>query len=187
MKVVVISPPTPVVTKEEAKQHLLVEHSGDDFLIETLIQAATAWLDGPAGWLSRAIGVQILEWQSCEWPCHIDDLPFPPMIGIVSVKYIDPEGVEQSWPLVDPISFINMPSVRGQVGDVKIRYRAGYGAPADDEPTTWVNAAPAPIKVSIMMLVAQWYRTREAAVVGASVEALPFGVEQLLQPYRVYR
>jgi hypothetical protein len=187
MKVVVITPPSPVVSKEEAKKHFLVEHSLDDVLIETFIQSATQWLDGPAGWLSRAIGVQVLEWQGCEWPCHIDELPYPPMLEIVSVKYVDSDDVEQTWPIVEPVCFDDMPAVRGRQGDVKIQYRAGYGSKNGDEPPVWSNAAPAPIKVAIMMLVAQWYRTREPTVIGASVESLPFGVEQLLQPYRVYR
>jgi len=187
MKVVVITPPTPIVTKEEAKKHLIVEHNDDDDLIETLIQAATAWIDGPAGWLGRALGVQVLEWQRCSWPCAGEVLPFPPEIEVISVKYIDPDGVEQSWPVPTPLYWSNLPRIRGRDGDLKIRYRAGYGIPQAGNAGVFENKAPAPIKVAIMMLVAQWYKNPMSVSVGAAVDNLPFSVEALLQPYRVFR
>ena len=186
MRVVVIEPPQPVVTLVEAKKHLIVEHSDDDTLIETYILAATTWLDGPAGRLGRALGVQVLEWQSCAWPCKDFRLPYPPEIEVVSVRYIDPDGVAQVWPFPTPLYFDDLPALRGRDGDLKIRYRAGYGT-ASGDPVVWTNAVPAPIKVAIMMLVHQWYHTRSPVVVGATVETLPFAVEALLSPFRVYR
>lgn len=186
MHVVVIEPPQPVVTLDEAKKHLIVEHSDDDTLIDTYILAATAWLDGPAGRLGRTLGVQVLEWQLSDWPCHGFRLPYPPEIEVLSIKYIDPDGIEQTWPFEAPLYFENLPTLRGREGDLKIRYRAGYGASSGD-PVIWTNAVPAPIKVAILMLVHQWYHTRSPVVVGAPVETLPFAVEALLSPYRVYR
>jgi uncharacterized phiE125 gp8 family phage protein len=186
MKVVVIEAPTPVVTLAEAKKHLIVEHSDDDDFIEMLVMAATGLLDGPAGILRRALGVQILEWQRCNWPCEEEALPFPPEIEIVSVKYVDSDGVEHNWPFPTPLFFGDMPAVRGREADVKIRYRAGYGT-ASGDPVSWANAVPPPIKVAILMLVAQWYATRSQVSIGAAVEALPFAVETLLFPYRVFR
>jgi len=188
MKVVVIEPPEPVVTKEEAKRHLVIDAGlvDDDVLIESLILAATAWLDGPAGWLGRALGMQILEWQRCDWPSNREVLPFPPEIEIISVKYIDPSGVEQTWPFPVPLYFEDMPAVRGREGDIKIRYRAGYGAPDASNPEAWVNSAPAPIKTAVLMLVAQWYRTREPITIGDQPYTLPFTVEALLSPYRIW-
>lgn len=187
MLVKVIEPPQPVVTLSEAKKHLIVEHSDDDTLIDTYILAATAWLDGPAGWLGRTLGVQVLEWQLSDWPCHGFSLPYPPEIEVISVKYIDPDGVEQTLPVPSqPFYLDDMPAIRGRERDLKIRYRAGYGTSSGD-PVVWANAVPAPIKVAILMLVAQWYRNRSPIAVGATVESLPFAVEALLSPYRVYR
>jgi uncharacterized phiE125 gp8 family phage protein len=186
MKVIVIQAPQPVVSKEEAKRHLLVEHSDDDTFIEVLIAAATTWIDGPAGWLGRALGVQVLEWQRCDWPCEGEPFPYPPEIELVSIGYVDRDGAEQEWTPPSPLQFDSAPPVRGRSGDVKIRYRAGYGS-ASGDPVVWTNNVPAPIKVAILMLVAQWYRTRAPVSIGAAVEELPFGVEALLSPYRVYR
>lgn len=186
MTVVVIEPPSPVVSKEEVKRHLLVDHSDDDLLIETYILAATAWLDGPAGWLGRSLGVQVLEWQLSAWPCNGTQLPYPPEIEVISVEYIDPDGAEQAWPFPTPLYYDDLPALRGRAGDLKIRYRAGYGTSSGD-PVVWTNAVPAPIRVAILMLVSQWFHNRQPVVIGATVEALPFAVEALLSPYRVYR
>lgn len=188
MKVIVIEPPAPVVTLEEAKRHLVIDADlqDDDILIESLVAAATAWLDGPAGWLNRALGVQVLEWQRCDWPSNREALPFPPEIEIISISYIDPAGAVQNWPVPDPLYFENMPAVRGRDGDVKIRYRAGYGSQSAETPDNWTNAIPAPIKTAILMLVAQWYRTREPIAIGDQPYTLPFTVEALLSPYRIW-
>lgn len=188
MTVIVIEPPLPVVSVEEARRHLRVEHSEDDALIEGLIAAATAWLDGPDSWLGRAIGGQVLEWRLDSWPCRDGfTLPYPPEVEVISVVYIDPEGDEQTWPFPTPLYWDDLPAVRGRPGDIRIRYRAGYGAFDTADPPVWTNAAPAPIKVAIMMLVAQWYENREAAVVGATPEDMPNSVKALVNPYRVYR
>jgi uncharacterized phiE125 gp8 family phage protein len=189
MTVIVIEPPSPVVTVAEAKRHLRIEAdiTEDDAHIEGLIAAATAWLDGPDGWLGRALGGQILEWQSDTWPCVGFGLPYPPEVEILSIKYIDPGGDEQTWPIPSPLYFDDLPAVRGRSGDIKIRYRAGYGAFNNEDPPVWVNAIPAPLRVAILMLVAQWYETREAVTVGVSAEEVPNGVKALVQPYRVYR
>ena len=68
-----------------------------------------------------------------------------------------------------------------------IRYKAGYVAPDPDDETQTIPSVPPPIKVAILMLVQQWYQTRAAVVIGATVETLPFGVEALLSPHRIYR
>ncbi len=41
-------------------------------------------------------------------------------------------------------------------------------------------------RVAVKMIVAQWYAIREPVQIGASVERLPFAVEALLAPWRVY-
>lgn len=188
MTVVVITPPSAVVSLEQAKKHCKVELSEtyDDVLISAYIDAATAWLDGPSGWLGRALGMQILELQLCEWPSNPVTLPFPPTIEVLSIAYVDPDGAEQTLDVPDPLWFENMPAVRGRPGDVKIRYRAGYATVAAGEPPVWTNAAPAPIEVAMLMLVAHWYENREAVQIDSTAVELPFAVEALLSPYRVW-
>lgn len=188
MTVIVITPPVPVVTFEEVEKHLVEVPAEDKSYVEALTAAATAWIDGPAGWLGRAIGVQLLEWRLSAWPCEPDwRLPYPPEIEIDSISYVDPYGVKREWPFPTPLYWDNLPAVRGRPGDIRIRYWAGYGHRDPNDAGKWVNEAPAPIKVAIMMLVAQWYGTRAATVVGATPAEMPFAVNALLQPFRVYR
>lgn len=64
MRVIVVEPPKPVVTWEEADQHLKLDgDTSQKSFVEGLIAAATAHIDGPDGWLGRALGVQTLEAQ----------------------------------------------------------------------------------------------------------------------------
>lgn len=176
MTVIVIEPPSPVVSLEDAKRHLRVEHSEDDQLIAAYAAAATAWLDGPSGILGRALGPQILEWRLDEWPCQDTTFPYPPLIEVISVKYVDPGGDEQDFPVPSPFYLEDMPAVRGRSGDIRIKYRAGY----DSE-------IPASISIAILMLVAQFWEVREASIVGSSIEEMPFGPKLLLGPFCVYR
>ena len=58
--VVTVPPTTPVVTLDEAKQHLRVLHDDDDLMIQQLIDTAVGYLDGPDGVLGRALAPQTI-------------------------------------------------------------------------------------------------------------------------------
>ncbi len=64
-----------------------------------------------------------------------------------------------------------------------------------DAATEWVaaytgaeitDATPSPVNQAILMLTAHLYQNREAAIVGMTVDALPFGFLALLDPYRSF-
>lgn len=190
MSVVVVEPPeVPVVSLEEAKAHLRVDHDDDDDYIESLIEVATATIDGPAGWLGRCLVEQTLEWRGSGFgPCD-GRLPYPPVVDIEAVEYDDSVGAQQTVPGASyrVIGQPNQPRVALAVGAswpsarcddeaVRVRYVAGYGGPED---------VPAPIRHAILLTVSQLYENREAASETAQVE-LPFAVTALLGPYRVY-
>lgn len=56
-----VAPTAPVVTLDEAKAHLRISHDDDDLLIQSLIDAATEYLDGLDGVLGRALSPQTYE------------------------------------------------------------------------------------------------------------------------------
>ncbi|MGV3649847.1 MAG: head-tail connector protein [Devosia sp.] len=188
MHIRVIEPPVAIISWEEVQRHLLPSED-DQELLESYLAAATAWLDGPDGWLGRSLGLQTLELVDCGF--GNDRLPLPPIVDIVSIKYIDTSGAEQTMPDTDYRLLSNgsiwaerWPTVKGPDA-VRIRYRAGYdGEPAADDGT---GDVPPAIKHAILMLVGQWYATREAINIGNIVSDLPFGVEALLSPYRIWR
>lgn len=181
MRVVVITPPEPVVSLAETKLHLRVEHDVDDALIEGLMAAATANIDGPDGWLGRCIGEQTLEAGLDGFVYDPIALPFPPIIDVEGIRY---EAVGGGWHDVDPAVFEirdgrvgtawgkSWPSTRryrGASRTVLIRYRAGY------------DTVPAPIRVAILMMVATMYERR-----GTNAPDMPAAAATLLGPYRVF-
>nr|WP_278520059.1 head-tail connector protein [Brucella anthropi] len=196
----VITAPEPVVTLEEAKRHLIVDHDDDDDLIRSLIASATMWLDGPTGWLGRSLGVQTLELRACDFfslSCQFDiiPLPFPPVLEIISISYLDsndalvvlPSGrYEATLGGVRPL-LGSWPNVGDGPEAVRIQYRVGQARADPNDPDRWIVDVASPIKTAILMLVAQWYAVREAVSLDTGFEKLPFAVEALLQPYRIYR
>ena len=185
MRTFVVTPPAPVVSLDEAKQHLRVSGTGEDALITGYIEAATQTLDGPGGWLGRAIGVQTLEVRFHLLCGTSIKLPFPPVVSLVSVKYLDAGGVEQTADLADfellgeevvpaGSSFAwEGASLRREA--VRIQYSAGYAT------------TPAPIKAAILLMVGDLYRFREtASLVQMSEVPMSTSVEILLAPLRVY-
>ncbi|APX83811.1 hypothetical protein BV511_03145 [Methylorubrum extorquens] len=158
MSVVVVTPPQEIVSLDEAKRHLRVEHAGDDAYIESLVAVATGWLDGPDGWLGRALGEQVLE---AAFPTHLAQsdrsYSFPPFRALVS-EVPQPDGRE-----------------------TVVRWRAGYPI-ADGK-----SAVPAPVRHAILLMVGHLYANRDAVTMAtAKPEQLPLGVEALLAPFRVW-
>ncbi|MFG1465257.1 head-tail connector protein [Xanthobacter sp. DSM 24535] len=193
MSVAVIVRPASIITMDQAKSHLRVEHGDDDADIERLIFAAQAHIDGPSGDLGRAIGLQTLELtlDGCElWPGAHIDLPYPPYVELVSISYLDPLGAQQSL-ATEAVAVINhgglarlyplfgscWPLVLRRPGAVRVRYRAGYETPELDA---------VPIQQAMLLMIGHWYRNREAES-EVSFSHLPLGVDALLGPYRVWR
>ena len=193
MSVVVFTPPEdPVVSLEEAKAHLRVDHDDDDDYIESLVAVATATIDGPTGWLGRCLVEQTLEWRGDEFGCDIR-LPYPPIISIDSVKYVDDAGAEQTVSPSDylltgapslPRLSLNYgsfwPTPRWQTEAVRVRYTAGWPVGEDG---IWTG--PAPIRHAVLLMVSQLYENREPATERGQVE-LPFAITALLSTYRVF-
>ncbi|EZP57434.1 head-tail connector protein [Sphingomonas sp. RIT328] len=186
-RVIVIEPPQPIITLDEAKQQLKVDADDDDALIEAYIAAATGHIDGPDGWLGRAIGVQTLEAGLDGFVHDPIRLPYPPLIDLVSIRYEDVTG---TWRDLDPAtyevrdgeigtawgkSWPGTRSYRGASRSVRIRYRAGY------------EQVPAPLRVALLMFVDDLYRNRGNVAIGNVGEIkMPMASSMLLQPFRVY-
>lgn len=186
-RVIVIEPPQPIITLAEAKQQLKVDADDDDALIEAYIAAATGHIDGPDGWLGRAIGVQTLEAALDGFVYDPIRLPYPPLIDVVSIRYEDVTG---TWRDLDPAtyelrdgevgtawgkSWPGTRAYRGASRSVRIRYRSGY------------EQVPASLRVALLMFVDDLYRNRGNVAVGTVGEIkMPMASSMLLQPFRVY-
>lgn len=186
MRVFVVSGPEQAVSLADAKQHLKVSGAAEDVLINGMIAAATQALDGPEGWLGRALGAQTLEARFSLIDCGASvRLPYRPVNGLVSVKYLDRADNERSADLADfellgdelvPVGaeWVWMGgSLRREA--VRVQYRAGY------------QAIPAPIRTAILLMVGDLYRNRET-VAAVQMSKIPMSatVESLLRPLQVY-
>jgi uncharacterized phiE125 gp8 family phage protein len=194
----VTAPANLPVTLTEAKAHIDVEHSEHDALITMFLQAATDHVDGPRGFLGRALVDQTWDYYTDAFPNDCDPnlylhLPLPPLIEVVGVYYTDTAGDEQT---VDAATYTvdlansrvalvpngSWPTAGSYLNAVRVRFRAGYittDSPPDDD-------VPPAIKAGILLMVGNLYRNREAAVVGQTVATLPYGAEALLRPYRYH-
>lgn len=179
-----ISEADPVITLAEAKAQLNVSHTDEDTYLRTLIQAATDYIAGPNG-----IGISLTTQTyrvSLDHLCEVTQIPIRPVQAVVQITYVDPEGATQTvdkadyWVDVDQSPAIiqfkpnKLPAVFAQPGAVKITIRTGYGDS---------DAVPGDLKGAARLLVAQWFRTREAIVEGSFSEP-HHSVSAVLAKYR---
>jgi uncharacterized phiE125 gp8 family phage protein len=190
------------VTLEEARAHCRLDAAGsppehpDDALLSALIDAATQYIDGPNGILSRSIVSQKWELVIDGFPSGAVEIPLPPLQSVETITYLDSEGnnieLDESGYSVDNArqpGFV-VPGADGwpQTGDyinaVRIRFVSGY-AP-EGSPPDYRAGVPQAIKQAILLLVGHWYENREDVVVGTVVNKLPTAAEALLFNYRVW-
>lgn len=189
--------PAALISTSDMKDFLRVDINDDDTLIDDLIAAAAAHMDGRDGVLGRALLTQTWTLALDDFPCETWDDPFagirvplPPLQSVTSITYLDGQGDSQtlatsvyavdttSQPGVISLkSGQSWPSVQDVRNAVTITFVAGYGATA--------AALPRPLRLAAQQLVATWYDNR-ASVVAGSHGKLPHGFERLIAPYVVH-
>lgn len=199
MRPFVVTPPAPIVAWEEADAHLRLDGDEDQrTMVERLVKTATSHIDGPGGWLNRALGPQTIEVRMCGFGNGLIRLPYAPVIDIVSAHYLDGLGQPQ---LIDPAAYELFGDVlgnawgqswptpgayRGRAETVRIQYRAGFAVDPAADPV--VHNVPEPIRHAILLMVGDMYRFPETVAEG-TVGVVPMSttVENLLQPFQIYR
>lgn len=196
------SPADLPVTVSEAKEHSRITTSSDDAYIEQLIMAAAQYAQERTG---CAIGVQVWEgalnsfFADCSAPyagysrADVICLPLPPLNEVLSVKYTDANGDEQTLDaalyVVD--TFGVKASIRRAFGEVwpatrcepdavRIRFSCGYSPNGSPAPL----ALPPRLRQAVLVMVNEMYDNRTDGV-----DDLPVGfrgaIDALLRPSRV--
>lgn len=161
-----ISPPAaePVDLNTDVKPQLRIDPDDTSFdaTLAPLITAAREWCEG---FQNRAYMTQTLEMALDEWPCRSTiKLPRPPLQSVISVQYIDENGVTTTWQpanyvvddFAEPARLVKVhgaswPSVRlASANGIRVRYTAGY----DD-----ATIVPKTVKQAIILLVNAWFET----------------------------
>ena len=132
---VTTSPVVEPISLVEAKLHLRVDHSNDDVLIGSIITAAREWAEHYEG---RCYVLQTITAKLDKFADKIK-LPYPPLISVSSIQYVDVEGVTQtvdssvydvdvtSVPGVVSLAYGELwPTARAQHHAVTITYLAGF-------------------------------------------------------------
>lgn len=222
-----ITPPTQdVVTLDEAKAQLRVTGTDQDDLIAAIISAAVNEFD-PAGggYLGRALRPQTWELRLSSFyqsgtgavrvpsPYATIELPVPPLISIVSVKYDDVDGVEHTLTQntdfkvlgsgglgkqsIAPLYGKVWPTTRYYPESVRIKFTAGYDSAGNPD------TLPAPLKQAIHLAARNVYSLGERSlyqsmktiagvsetrwiVSDAASTIIRTAVESLVSPYRVF-
>lgn len=181
-----VAPTETPVSLVDMKLHLHVDRDDEDTLIQAYIDAATAHLDGYTGIVGRALVTQT--WRQ-DFECFRSclRLPIGPVASVAGVTYYDAANVSQTLAtsvydrFTDALgSYLALksgqqawPSVYARRDAVSVTFVAGNAA-AD---------VPAPLRVAVMLLAANWYENREAVNVGNITSEMPMGVSTLIAPY----
>lgn len=185
----VVAPATTVVTLDEAKAHLRISHDDDDDYIEALIDAATAYIDGPYG-AGIALLTQTWRLSLDRFPNGALRLPLCPVQAVTAITYTDLAGTVQtlsagsysvdtdrSPAILFPTYGTSFPTPQAIPGAVKITMRVGY-EPAD---------LPADLRRAVLLLIGHLNENREPIVgITGSVTPieLPFTINAILNRYR---
>jgi len=162
------APATEPLTTDEARLQVSETDTAHDAALDAWIATAREHLDGPDGVLGRALITQTWELLLDRFPAGREiPLPLPPLQSVVSIKYLDAAGDEQTLARsvygVDPST---QPGVvhlkRGQAwpatfderNAVVIRFVAGYGDNAE--------AVPQRLRSAMKLHIGDLFANREA-------------------------
>lgn len=174
----------------DTKLNLRVDHADEDTNIESLIAAATDYLEAPNGAIGKAFITQ--SW-ALSVPCPDRDfrihLPVTPVQSITSISYYDADDVSQTltvgdfylhgdedWAYIEPKPGVTWPGVYDRLDAITVEFVAGFGDTA--------AAVPQTIRQCVLLMVAHWYENREPVVVGSISSALPMAVDSLISMNR---
>ena len=191
------APNADLVATAIMKNFLRVDADDENALIDSLVDAATAHLDGPNGILGRALITQVWNLSLDRFPVYSAtnpweaiSIPLPPLQSVQSITHVDTAGATQTLASsvytvdiasqpgrVYPAYNQEWPEVRDIPNAVTIQFTAGYGDAASNVPDTIITA--------VKQMVAHWFDNRPAVEIGTIATEVPMGVRRLLAPYMI--
>lgn len=178
------------VTLAEAKAQSRVTFVEDDDILNRYIAGATLHVEEM---LQRKLITQTWKMFLDSWPAEITTL-FGDLQSVTHVKYTDED--ESQSTLDSSTYLVDTDSVPGRIilksdeswptdalspkNPIEIQFVTGYGDAASD--------IPQDIRDAILILISDKYTYRESYVTNnkMNIEALPWGIKDMLYPYRVW-
>lgn len=194
----VITPPTvePITISDvKAQLGIQADDTGSDAIISRRITEARQWAED---YMQRALITRTLEIRLNDFPhrCGFGSdaiqLPFPDLLTVVSVKYIDLNGTEQTISSADyvvdtyntigrvrPVYGVAWPYPRAEENAVRIQYTCGYGATA--------LSVPALIREALLLLVGHWMNFQPQSENGTNISRVPYAVRDIFDKYSLVK
>jgi len=189
---IVTEPAIEPITLDEAKLHCRIDAGDENSIVTALIKIARQYVERIT---NRALITQTWELRLDDWPSEIW-LTRPPVQSITSIKYLDTDGVEQTWSdalyqtdlyaepaRISPIYGESYPDLEtGAYNRVIVRFVNGYGDAASQIPT--------PIIQSMEIMISHWFQNRELILTDIGRNApieIPLSAQALLAPYEFTR
>ena len=172
---------TNVVSLDDAKEFLRVDHDDEDTTITALLDAAVAWVEDYTNRSFTASSVTVFSlgfWRKAS-------LAFGPVSSIVSVTYKDTSGATQTLS-TDKYYYETL----GNNNSVMIYFHdvpdlEEYNAHPITIAALVGAGASSRVKHAVKMLVEHWYENRRAVVTGTITAEIPIAVEALLSSERI--
>lgn len=177
----VTAPAYEPVTVAEAREwcRIASDITEHDWVLNLLIIAMREYAESLTG---RAFAQRTLKLTTdafttdAKWR-HAFYLPFPPLVSVTSLVYVDGDGAEQTMDAADydvhtfcepgllvPSYQTSWPALRSVPNAVQITYVAGYAGP---------SLIPRAVRLWMQARLATLFEQREQLVVGMAVNAIP--------------
>lgn len=150
------------VTEAEARDHCRIDIRDSDPWLTTSIAAARRLCET---YTKRCFIDQRLRLSLDAFPATDFWLPRPPLISVVSLKYLDTNGTQQTLATnqysvdtysepgrITPAYNVSWPNHRVFTNSIEVLYRAGYSSPEN---------VPENVKLAILVAVDCWNEDRE--------------------------
>lgn len=199
----VVTPPAvqPLDWEAQVKSHLRLDSEQEKERVMSVLVPAADQLARSSTNLSLVD--RTLKLTLDEFPCsdRALELPRAPLKSVTHVKYIDGNGVQQTWStgdyvvsgksadypppddsppspgLIYPAYGKTWPATRSQRNAVEVQYVAGYGATHE--------SIPALLRAGMLLIVGELFERREHAIVGAIITEVPLAATRLFAKFRV--
>lgn len=175
------------VRLDEARLQARLDTTDDDPLLEIYLQQLVEAAQHRTG---RALITQTWELVLDAFPACEILVPLPPLQAVISIKYDDSAGNEQTLSAADykvdtasvpgrivPAYGKSWPATLAQIAVVRVRFTAGYGA---------AETVPAGIRHWMLARLATYAACREQLAERQTLELPRDYTDGLLDPYRIY-
>lgn len=179
MKFTVADNPTgiDIISLVDMKEFLRVDHSDEDVTITAILASAAIAVQDYTGrvFVSSTYTMKLDSFYNVEIPAQIGsvtgvtyyDTTNTSVTLDASKYYYDANRVPARVTFIDPpstyVDMFNSVTITGAIG----------------------KAALPPLQHAIKMLAAHYYENRRAVIVGVKASKIPFGIEAILNPYRI--